>query len=89
MADADQPWQMGCVGDGILPRQRFILGGISKDFAFVLYENGGIAHSYMIEVYRANSTDWQPEWIQYLPHAAHNIDQLRKLIAAPGNSCCK
>jgi hypothetical protein len=86
MADAGKPWQVGCVGDGDLPRERFIFGGISNNFAFAYFEHGGISHSHSVEVYRVSTTGWQPAWEQYVPGAAHNINQLRKLIAVPDNS---
>jgi hypothetical protein len=81
MADSGAPWEAGCVGDGSLPRERLILGGVSKNFAFVHYEYGGIGHGYRIEVYRVRPSGWQPAWTQYMPGTAHNMGQLRKLVA--------
>ena len=88
MADPGESWQAGCVGDGNLPMERLIFAGVSPDFAFVYYEAGGIGHSYQVEVYRVFPSGWQPYWSQYVPDAAHDIKQLRKLVAVPEDSCC-
>jgi len=85
MADGDKPWQFGCFGYGDLPRERFIFGGIAKDSAFAYFEHGGILHSHSVEVYQVSPTGWQPAWEQYVPGTAHNMDQLRKLVAMPDN----
>jgi hypothetical protein len=89
MADPGEPWQSGCMGNGSLPRESLIFGGLSEDYAFVHYElSRGIANNYRIEVYRVRPTGWQPVWEETLPRAAHDMKQLRKLLAVPDNSCC-
>ena len=40
------------ITDPTLPRRRLIFAGVSQDRAFVHYEEGGIAHSYLVELFR-------------------------------------
>ena len=89
MADPGEPWQVGCdVGDGSLPRQRLIFSGVSRDFAFIHYEFGGIGHGYRVKVYRVLPSGWEPYWDEFLPHAAKDMNELRKLVVMPDNTCC-
>jgi hypothetical protein len=45
------------ITDPDLPRRRLIFAGVGQDRAFIHYEEGGIGHSYLVELFRLESPD--------------------------------
>jgi hypothetical protein len=43
--------------DRTLPRRRLVFGGVAQNHAFIHYEQGGIAHTYVTEFFRLESGD--------------------------------
>ncbi len=52
MADPGESFEATLITDPNLPRRRLIFAGVSQDRTFVNYEEGGIAHSYIVELFR-------------------------------------
>lgn len=67
------------IRDSSVPRKRLIFAAISKDKCIVSYEQGGIAHSYVIGLFRLHSNEAKPVWQGYCE--AKDIDTLRKNAA--------
>ena len=69
--------------DRTLPRRRLVFAGVAGKEWFVHYEKGGIGHSYSILVFKVNSqSGFEFVWGGVGFHAAKNLDQLRKMVAA-------
>lgn len=70
------------ITDPTLPRRRLIFAGVSQDRAFVHYEEGGIAHSYVIELFRLEPSQTAiGVWRGYCG-PAKGLADLRQLISA-------
>jgi hypothetical protein len=53
MADPGQPFQVTCmVTNPDLPLRRLIFAGMSPDYCFIHYEQGGIAYGFHVELFR-------------------------------------
>ena len=58
MADPGERFEAtDVIMDSTLPRRRLIFGGVAQNRAFIHYEQGGIAHTYMTEFFRLESGD--------------------------------
>jgi hypothetical protein len=66
--------------DSSVPRKRLIFAGVSQDKCFVHYEQGGISHSYLVALFKVNSTKLEPVWKGYCG-AAKNLEDLRSAVA--------
>jgi hypothetical protein len=65
-----------------LPSRRLIFAGVSQDRAFVHYEEGGIAHSYVIELFRLEPSQTAVGvWRGYCG-PAKSLADLRQLLSA-------
>jgi hypothetical protein len=70
------------ITDPTLPRRRLIFAGVSQDRAFVHYEEGGIAHSYVVELFRLEPSQTAiGVWRGYCG-PAKNLADLRRLMSA-------
>jgi len=70
------------ITDPTLPRRRLIFAGVSQDRAFVHYEEGGIAHSYVIELFRLEPSQTAVGvWRGYCG-PAKSLADLRQLMSA-------
>lgn len=71
--------------DQSLPRKRLLFAGVSGEKCFMLYEQGGIGHFYVLALFRISSPSvMQPIWRGYCGPAA-NISELRSNVS---NSKC-
>jgi hypothetical protein len=69
------------IDDSNIPQKRLIFAGVLDDKCFVHYEQGGIAHSYVLALFRLTSNDTiEPLWRGYCGPAA-NIQDLRSQVA--------
>lgn len=69
------------ITDPTLPRRRLIFAGVSQDRAFVHYEEGGIAHSYIVEFFRLEPSQTAiGVWRGYCG-PAKNLADLRRLMS--------
>jgi hypothetical protein len=66
--------------DSSQPRKRLIFAGVSGEKCFVYYEQGGIAHSYILHLFHFNSNSMKPVWKGYCPGGATNLEQLRSSL---------
>jgi len=58
MADPGERFEAtDVIMDSTLPRRRLIFAGIAQNHAFIHYEQGGIAHTYVTELVRLESGD--------------------------------
>jgi hypothetical protein len=63
------------------PRRRLIFAGVAQDRAFVHYEEGGIAHSYIVELFRLEPSGAAVGiWRGYCG-PAKSLDDIRQLMA--------
>jgi hypothetical protein len=70
------------ITDPTLPRRRLIFAGVFQDRAFVHYEEGGIAHSYVVELFRLEPSQTAiGVWRGYCGPAKNLVD-LRRLMSA-------
>jgi hypothetical protein len=69
------------VYDSSLPNRRLIFAGVAGDKCFVHYEQGGIAHMYILALFKLKSADsMDPLWRGYCGPAA-NLQDLRSQVA--------
>ena len=75
--------------DPSVPRKRLIFAGISGDKCFVHYEEGGIAHMFLVAFYKVSSKE-TPEliWQGYCGPAS-NIRDLRSRVGSKECSGCE
>ena len=61
--------------DRTLPRRRLVFGGFAQNHAFIHYEQGGIAQTYVTEFFRLESGDAAVRvWRGYCGHAESLVD---------------
>jgi hypothetical protein len=78
IAELNQPFNSTDVIDPGLPGRRFIMGGISKDFAFIYYERGGFIGTTPFVVFKRNGAKAD---IIFSGHcSASSLDQLKSVI---------
>lgn len=69
--------------DASVPRKRLIFAGSTDNKCFVHYEQGGIAHSYVLAFFTLSSADkMKPLWRTYCDGPAANIHELRSKLAS-------
>jgi len=69
-------------GGPTLPRRRLIFAGVSQDRAFLHYEEGGIAHSYVIELFRLEPSQTAIGVWRGFCGPAKSLADLRQLMSA-------
>jgi hypothetical protein len=73
------------ITDPNLLRRRLIFAGVSQDRAFVHYEEGGIAHSFIVELFRLEPSGIAAGiWHGYCG-PAKDLDDIRQLMAMGDN----
>lgn len=69
------------VVDPTLPYRRLIFAGVSGDRCFVHYEQGGLAHSYLVALFQVTSKDnMKPIWRGYCWEPATSFEELRSWL---------
>ena len=63
------------ISDSSVPRKRLIFAAVSKDKCIVHYEQGGLAHSYVIGLFKLSSNKAEPVWQGYCK--AKDLEDLR------------
>ena len=77
------------ITDPDLPRRRLIFAGVAQDRAFIHYEEGGIAHSYILELFQLESTDIAVGLWSGHCGAAKNFEEMKRLASKEDcESCC-
>lgn len=67
--------------DPTLPYRRLIFAGLSDDRCFVHYEQGGLAHSYVVALFQVTSKDkMKPIWRGYCREPATSFEELRSWL---------
>ena len=67
--------------DPTLPAKRLIFAGVLGDRCFVHYEQGGIGHSYVVDLFKITSKDtMKPVWRGYCGQRATNLEDLRSWV---------
>jgi len=70
------------IEDPSLPRRRLIFAGVSEDRAFVHYEMGGIAHSFVVDFFELKSREAAVGlWKGYCDAPSNTLDDLQRRIA--------
>jgi hypothetical protein len=69
------------IRDQSLPRKRLLFAGVAGEKCFMLYEQGGIAHFYVLALFKTSSADsLQPIWRAYC-RAASSMTELRSNVS--------
>jgi len=93
MANPGQPYQAGdAIRDPTLPGRRLIFVAKSRNYVFLEYESGGIAHRVHAELYKLNGASGgmgkysapQPVlvWQTFIHQTYKNLSQVRAAVAA-------
>lgn len=77
------------ITDPDLPRRRLIFAGVTQGRAFIYYEEGGIAHSYIVELFRLESPDIAVGLWSGYRGPAKNIEELKELVSEEGHDSCQ
>ena len=77
------------ITDRDLPRRRLIFAGVAQDRAFIQYEQGGIVHSYIVELFRLKPPDLAVGlWSGYCG-PAESLEEIKRLVSEEGcEPCC-
>jgi len=77
------------ITDPDLPRRRLIFAGVAQDRAFIHYEEGGIAHSYIVELFRLESPDIAVGlWSTYCG-PAKSLEEMKRLVLEEKQDSCQ
>jgi hypothetical protein len=85
MADPGQKFEStDVIEDPALPRRRLILAGVAQGRAFLHYEEGGIVHSYVLELFRLEPPEtavgvWRGFYGQH-----QNLDDMQQDVSKSG-----
>jgi len=75
--------------DPDLPTRRLIFAGVAQDRAFIHYEEGGITHSYLVELFRLESPDIAVGlWSGYCG-PAKSLEEIRQLVLGEDRESCR
>jgi len=90
IADPGEKFQVtDVITEPDLPWRRLIFGGVAQDRAFIHYEEGGIAHSYIVEFFRLESPDIALGLWSGYRGPGKNIGELKELVSEEGHECCQ
>ena len=76
------------ISDPKLPRRRLIFAGVAQDRAFVHYEEGGIAHSYIVELFRLESPDLAVGLWRGYRRPSKNLEEMKRLVSKEDRDLC-
>jgi hypothetical protein len=77
------------INDPDLPSRRLIFAGVAQDRAFIHYEEGGIVHSHMVELFRLESPDIAVGlWSAYCG-PAKSPEEMKQLVLAEDRDSCR
>jgi len=76
------------ITDPDLPTRRLIFAGVAQDRAFIHYEEGGIAHSYIVELFRLESPDLAVGLWSGYRGPTKNLEELKRLVAKEDRDLC-
>ena len=69
------------ITDPDLPSRRLIFAGVARDRAFIHYEEGGIAHSYIVELFRLESPDLAVGLWSGYRGPTKNLEEMKRLVS--------
>jgi hypothetical protein len=76
------------VTDPDLPRRRLIFAGVAQDCAFIHYEEGGIPHSYIVELFRLQSPDLAVGLWRGYRGPSKNLEEMKRLVSKEDRDLC-
>jgi len=76
------------ITDPDLPRRRLIFAGVAQDRAFIHYEEGGIAHSYIVELFRLESPDLAVKLWSGYRSPTKNLEEMKRLVSKEDRALC-
>jgi hypothetical protein len=80
MADPGERFEAtDVIMDSTLPRRRLIFAGVVQNRAFIHYEQGGMAHTYVIELFRLDSAETAVRMWRGYCGRAESLPDLRRL----------
>lgn len=77
------------ITDPELPRRRLIFAGIAQDRAFIHYEEGGIAHFYIVEFFRLEQPDIAVGLWRGYRGPAKTLEEMKRLVLREDRNCCQ
>jgi hypothetical protein len=80
MAEPNESFTVGCVGDANRPRARFLFGGKSSERFLVFFEKGGYAHYYVLQFFTisGNKATMIHQWT--LQKAYKSSDEIKSAL---------
>ena len=76
------------ITDPDLPRRRLIFAGVAHDRAFIHYEEGGIAHSYIVELFRLKSPDFAVGLWRGYRGPTKDLEEMKRLVSKEDRDLC-
>jgi hypothetical protein len=76
------------ITDQDLPRRRLIFAGVAQASAFIHYEEGGIAHSYIVELFRLESPDLAVGLWRGYRGPTKNLEEMKRLVSKEDPDLC-
>jgi hypothetical protein len=90
IADPGEPFEAtDNIIDPDLPTRRLIFAGVAPDRAFIHYEEGGIAHSYIVALFRLESPETAVGlWSGYCG-PSKSLEEMKHLVSEEGRESCR
>jgi hypothetical protein len=89
IADPGEPFEAtDVITDPDLPRRRLIFAGVAQDRAFIHYEEGGIAHFYIVELFRLESPDVAVGLWSGYRGPSKNFEGMKRLVSKEDRDLC-
>ncbi len=76
------------ITDPDLPRRRLIFAGVAQGRAFIHYEEGGIGHSYIVELFRLESPDLARGLWRGYRGPTKNLEEMKRLVSKEDSDLC-
>ena len=76
------------ITDPNIPTRRLIFAGLAKDRAFIHYEQGGIAHSYKVELFRLEPPETAVGLWSGYRGPAKNFEEMKQLVMKEDHDSC-
>jgi hypothetical protein len=89
MADPGERFEAtDVITDPDLPRRRLIFAGVAQNRAFIHYEEGGIGHSYIVELFRLESADLAVGLWRGFRGPSKNLEELKRQVSKEDRDLC-
>ena len=76
------------ITDPDLPTRRLIFAGVAQDRAFIHYEEGGKPHSYIVELFRLESSELAVGLWRGYRGPTKNFEEMKRLVSKEDRDFC-